>query len=620
MRQQTPQPNIRKGAAGAGLPPRFWLLVVLTGIGAGLGGGLLMKLLHATQHFSWSYQTGTFLEGVQQSTASRHVLILLCAGLVAGVGRRIFRSATGGHAGELAQTIWFHSGKLPTVATLARATLSIVLVGMGTSLGREGALKQTGAAMASRLAAWARLSAAQTRLLVACGAGAGIAAAYNVPCGGAVFALEVLLGDLALSLVVPALTASFLGTAVSWLLLPDRPTYTVPAYHPVTVAQVVGALVLGPLIGLAAVYYIRVIAWADARKPHGWRLVLAPVLVLTALGFLSLAFPQLLGNGKDTVQMAFTDQLDLPLLLALPALKLLATASCLGSGAPGGLFTPTLTVGSLLGGLIGWGWTFLWPGAPVGSFAILGAGALYAATSQGPVSAVLLLLELTWWSTPLVVPLLFAVVGATLITRRFESRSIYTARIRQGKTAAAGITPAAGTDFDDLVSPAPGVVSAAAHGAEVMRRLLGIGGRPSPLYVVDEGGRLLGEITAARLPENMDRSIPSETTTAADLAVPVQTLTTAARREEVMGRLADGGPTRLPIVDAASGRLVGVVDGSLRGSASRGSGRLLDRSQPPGVDPPVGDRDREQGEEEIGDQDVGDGRSQEQSQGRSLPR
>ncbi len=597
MRQPSPQPNVRKGPPTAGFSLRFWLLVILTGVGAGLGGGLLMELLHATQHLCWSYDTGTFLEGVQQSTASRHVLVLLCAGLVAGVGRQIIRTATGGHAGELAQTIWFHSGQLPTVATLARATLSIVLVGMGASLGREGALKQTGAAIASRLAAWARLSAAQTRLLVACGAGAGIAAAYNVPCGGAVFALEVLLGDLALSLVAPALAASFLGTAASWLLLPDRPTYTVPAYHPVTIAQVVGAGVLGPLIGLAAAYYIRVIAWADACKPHGWRVVLAPVLVLTALGFLSLAFPQLLGNGKDTAQLAFADQLDLRLLLALPALKLLATASCLGSGAPGGLFTPTLTVGSLLGGLIGWGWTFLWPGAPVAGFAILGAGAFYAAASQGPVSAVLLLLELTWWSTPLMVPLLLAVVGATLVVRRLEPRSIYTARIHLDRATAAGIPAAVKTDFDDLLLPDPAIVSAAARGAEVLQQLQTLGGWSSSLHVVDERGRLKGEIAAARLPEALGRSLPLETTTAADLAVPVPALTTAARREEVLRRLEDGGPIRLPLVDADSGRLVGVVDGSRRGSA-----RLPDRRRLPEVDQPVGDRNHEQGEDGRGEQ------------------
>jgi CIC family chloride channel protein len=160
--------------------------------------------------------------------------------------------------------------------------------------------------------------------------------------------------------VAPALAASLLGTAASWLLLPDRPTYMIPAYHPVGVSQIVGALAVGPLVGLAAVYYIRVIAWADARKAHGWRLVFVPVVVLTALGFLSLAFPQLLGNGKDTVQPAFTDQLDPPLLLALPALKLLTTASCLGSGAPGGLFTPTLT-GRGAAADAGAGWPFLFP-------------------------------------------------------------------------------------------------------------------------------------------------------------------------------------------------------------------------------------------------------------------
>jgi chloride channel protein, CIC family len=194
MSQPSPQPNIQ---APARLPMRFWLLLVATGVGAGLGGGLIMKLLHGVQHLAWSYENGTFLEAVERNSAIRHVSILFGAGILAGVGRWVFRVATGGHGGELAEKIWFQSGNLPLVRTLGRAVLSIVLVGLGESLGREGALKQTGATVASALTKWINLTPPQQRLLVACGAGAGIAVAYNVPFGGALFALEVLLGDLA---------------------------------------------------------------------------------------------------------------------------------------------------------------------------------------------------------------------------------------------------------------------------------------------------------------------------------------------------------------------------------------------------------------------------------------
>ena len=133
MSLPSPQPNLQTSRPEGGLSARFWLLVVVTGIGAGLGGGLLMKLLYAVQHFTWSYRTGTFLEAVQRGTASRHLLVLICAGVVAGVGRLIFRKVTGGHTGEISETIWFHSGKFPPISTLATAALSIVTVGMRSS-------------------------------------------------------------------------------------------------------------------------------------------------------------------------------------------------------------------------------------------------------------------------------------------------------------------------------------------------------------------------------------------------------------------------------------------------------------------------------------------------------
>lgn len=265
---QSPQPNIG-GLGTMAYPPRFWGLLLLTGTGAGLGGGLLLKLLHLVQHLCWAYHAGTFLDGVRQAAPGRHVLVLLGAGILAGGGRLVFRRATGGHGGELSEAIWFHSGELPALKTIGRAVLSIVVVAMGASLGREGAAKQIGAVIASRLARWLELPPAQMRLLAACGAGAGIAAIYNVPLGGALFALEVLLGDLSMALVLPALTASVTATGVAWLLIPSQPTYHLPGYS-LTAPQTVWALLAGPVLGLAAVAYVRLIAWADARKPTGW--------------------------------------------------------------------------------------------------------------------------------------------------------------------------------------------------------------------------------------------------------------------------------------------------------------------------------------------------------------
>ena len=189
-------------------------------------------------------------------------------------------------------------------------------------------------------------------MLVASGAGAGFAAVYNVPLGGALFALEVLLGTVALPLVLPALATSVIATAVGWIALGTNPTYSLPHYalHP---AQMAWAFVVGPIIGVVAIGWVRIVQRAAALRPRGWWRLIAPLAVFTVLGVVSIHYPQLLGNGKGVVQLEALGSLSLGLLCVLLVLKPLATAACLGAGSPGGLFTPTLTIGVLLAGVPG---------------------------------------------------------------------------------------------------------------------------------------------------------------------------------------------------------------------------------------------------------------------------
>jgi H+/Cl- antiporter ClcA len=345
-----------------------------------------------------------------------------------GTGQLLLGRLTSANGIDMTAAIWFNAGRLPALRTLGSALLSVILVGMGASLGREGAPKQAGAVIANALSDVGDLSDEQRRLLVACGAGAGMAGAYGVPLGGALFALEVLRGELALRLVLPALTASLIATAIAWIALPDTPTYVIPAFEG-SISLACWAVLAGPIAGLASVGYVKMIAWADRNKPEGWRRLVAPILAMGLIGVVSIWFPQILGNGKDIAQLAFSGQVALPLLLALLMLKPLATVLCLGSGVPGGLFTPSLAMGALLGGALGYGWSCLWPGVPPGVFAVIGSAAVLAATTQGPISAVVLMMELTGQVRSFIVPLLLAVVIATLIARSIDPRSIYDARL-----------------------------------------------------------------------------------------------------------------------------------------------------------------------------------------------
>ncbi len=420
------QPNVPGRGIVASYGLRFWGLVVAIGVATGLAGAALIALLRLVQHFAWSYHSGQFLDAVEATSDGRRVLVLLVGGVVAG-GGAILLARLGG-AGEVSESIWLRGARLPLWASLARAVHSIVVVALGASLGREAAPQQAGAAFASTLGERARVPEWQRRLLVACGAGAGMAAVYNVPLGGALFALEVLLGTLTLPLVLPALATTTIATTVAWVSLPTAPTYLIPTFH-VHASEFVCALVAGPLAGVVAVAYIRLIARAHALRPAGWMRLGVPIVVFTALGAVAIAYPQLLGNGKNVVQLALVGQLGVALFAVLLVLKPLATAACLGSGAPGGLFTPTLALGVLLGGLLGEGWTRLWPGAPLGAYAFIGGAAVLGAAMQGPLAAVVLMLELTHHGDSLMVPELIAVVGATVVTRLLGAPSIYSARI-----------------------------------------------------------------------------------------------------------------------------------------------------------------------------------------------
>jgi len=436
------QPNVPGRGIVASYGPRFWLLVLAIGTGAGLAGAALMELLRAVQRIAWPPAGASFTDAVRHAPAARHVAVLALAGLLAGAGVLVARRlARGEGAAETTEALWLHDGVLRLPASLARGVTSIVAVAMGASLGREGAPQLAGAALASRAAAWAGLPAWQRRLLVACGAGAGMAAVYDVPLGGALFALEVLLGTFALPLVLPALATTLTATAVAWIALPDHAVYRLPHLQQ-GASQVAFAALAGPLAGLAAVLWVRLIARASASRPRTPRgRLLVPVAVFAALGALSIACPQLLGNGLEIVQGSLLGQLSIGLLAALLVLKPLATAACVGSGAPGGLFTPTLALGMLLGALAGRAWALAWPGAAVGGCALVGGAAVLAAAMQGPLAAVVIAFELTRASDALMVPVLLAVTGATVVARLLRADSIYSARLPQ---YAASAPPAGG--------------------------------------------------------------------------------------------------------------------------------------------------------------------------------
>ena len=219
------------------------------------------------------------------------------------------------------------------------------------------------------------------------------------------------------------------ATAVGWAFLGRAPTYTGLPDYPFLPAELVWAALAGPVIGLVAVGLVRMIGLVSYHRPRGrWALV-APLGATLVLGLVGIWLPQLFGNGKGIAHDAFLGATPVALLVALALLKPLVTMLCLGSGMSGGLFTPVLSTGAAFGGVLGAAWSLLWPGVPSGAYAMIGAAALIGAAMQAPLSALVLVLELTHVGFGLMVPMTVAVVLATAVARRVDGYSIYSARL-----------------------------------------------------------------------------------------------------------------------------------------------------------------------------------------------
>ena len=422
------QPNAT-GDGDAALSPRFWLALVLTGVFTGVVSIALMALLFHVEHWAFGYSTGDFESGVQQASNARRIGSLLIAGAFGGVAWYLLRRFTKGRKAEIDDVLWSGEGRLSVSRSAGTAVIQEIVIGMGASMGREAAPKLMGGVSGSAIGARLGLSVAQQRLLIACGGGAGLACVYNVPLGGAFFTAEILCGSVSLATMLPALACCGIATIVGWLYLPDQATYVgVPGYG-IHATLVVFALVAGPLLGLAAAGYIRLIGWISHHRPAGIVSLFAPLVAFGLLGVIGLAYPQLFGNGKDMAHDVFLGGGTAGLLLTLGVLKPLVTAMCLGSGASGGLFTPVMSTGAVLGGGLGIVWSQLWAGAPVGAFALVGAAATIGSAMQAPITALALVLELTHSGFGVMTAMLLATVLSTALARWLDGYSIYSARL-----------------------------------------------------------------------------------------------------------------------------------------------------------------------------------------------
>ncbi|MFF4369302.1 chloride channel protein [Streptomyces sp. NPDC001594] len=390
---------------------RFVVAVPAVGLAAGVAGALLALLLRVVQHTAFGYSEGSFLEGVEAAPPLRRLLVMGCAGVVAGVGwwllHRYGRPLVG-----VRRALRMTRPRLSGASTALHAALQTVTIGMGSPLGREGAPRELAALLATGVTRWTGITPAQSRTLVACAAGGGLAAVYDVPFGGALFTLEVLLGTWALRSVVPAVLTAAVATLVARVVVPDETAYRLPEL-PFSGSLLLWSLLVGPVVGVCAYGFSRLMSAAGRRAERGNALLVTAPAAFLSVGLLALPFPQLLGNGKGPAEVAFDTQPSLALAAVLLLLRTVVVALCVRAGAYGGLLTPSFASGALLGIVTGRLWELLWPGSGLGAYAVVAAGAFLAVAQRMPVTAVALALEFTGAPHAVVLPLLFTVAGAT---------------------------------------------------------------------------------------------------------------------------------------------------------------------------------------------------------------
>ena len=422
--------------------------------GVGVIGGLVnLFFFYAIENVKLTVlrQPGDPVEVAEEMAAWQIVLIPTLGGLVAGIVlhwglRLVGRQGTS----NMLEVVVAGDGKLPFRTNLVKAASSLVSIGTGASIGREGAITQMSATLASKLGQFAKWPPYRLRLLVACGAASGIAAAYNAPIAGAVFAALIVLGNFSMNLFAPLVFSSVIATMVSRSFFGIKPWYQVPPFEFTSVLQLPWFILLGVIAGVLGAVFLKMIRRSEIRfNETQWPIYAKLALSGLLVGLIAVAFPGVWGNGYVVTNRILHEDFNrlaapwvqenllsgwwvVLFLAGLLLAKLLATAATVGSGAVGGVFTPTLFLGACLGALFGTTLHILGGSMdlPTSAFALVGMGSVLAATTRSPLLAMIMVFEISL-DYSLMPPLMLGSVISILVAGRLHPESIYTEPLRQ---------------------------------------------------------------------------------------------------------------------------------------------------------------------------------------------
>ena len=409
----------------------FFLLTAVVGVGAaGVALGV-RALSDVITHLTYG-NSGDMLQAVRAAPWWLRLFVPMAGGVVAGlIMQRAARLSGGGGLSSIMEAVTLRRGFVSVRLTLLTAFASIAAMATGGSVGREGPIVQLSSALGSRLGRMFRLTEMRIRVLVAAGAGAGMAAAYNTPIAGTLFVLEVVAGSFATDLIGPVVIAAVISTLVARIFVWEGPIYEVPEFVLRSPQELLLYAVLGLVVGLVGAAFLSMMragekGFAKMQLPRWARAGVGGLIV----GLIAIWLPEITGNGYETLVEMLNERMVVWMLVALLFAKMIATTSSVTSGAPGGVFTPTLFIGAALGGSLGALVHTIFPDttASVASYSLVGMGALLAATTHAPITATVLVAELTG-DYVVVLPLLLANGLAATVTHRFSS--VYTQELRK---------------------------------------------------------------------------------------------------------------------------------------------------------------------------------------------
>jgi CIC family chloride channel protein len=526
-----------------------WQSMLLWSIVAGLLGTLATELFRAALY---GFEHLLLGPGEGLVAMARHLpwwARIACPTLGGGVAGLLLvlakRVTVQSSTSDYMEAIVLGDGRIPVAQTLVRSASSLVSIGSGGSIGREGSMVQLAALASSLLGRVFRFPAERLRLLVACGAAAGLTAAYNAPIAGAFFVAEIVLGSIAMENVGPIIIASVVANVAMRALPGYQPPYRMPTFPEVHGAEVLLFALLGVLLGFASVGFLRALQGSRAlfaRLPVAlpWRLALGGLV----MGVVSVPMPEVWGNGYSVVNSVLHTPWAWTLIAMVLAAKTVATLATAGSGAVGGVFTPALFFGCMAGALFGQGVHALWPEASSAPFAyaIVGMGAFLAGATQAPLMAILMIFEMTL-SYEVMLPLMAASVIAYFVAHSANAGSMYEITLRRNEQRDAQLR-LRGMHVRDLVQPAETVVGPEAD-RETMSRLF-LQHPVKYLYVVDAGNRYLGVVPLAAL-----GMAPEATSASALLSQVISPITADTGLGEALQRFLEHRGERLPVIESA---------------------------------------------------------------------